>query len=58
MKITIRTATEYTGKKGESRESFDIEVESGQGNRPEDVAKTYLVVRKIIKDGIKNGEEA
>ena len=53
MKVTVNSASEYKGKDEASVESFDLSVEGEAGDTPESVAKKYLVLRKILKDGIK-----
>ena len=53
MKVRVNTSTEYPGREQAPIESFDLEVEGEPQDRPVDIAKTYLELRKMLKEGIK-----
>ena len=60
MKITISNSYEYGGRDSIVLpvESFDLTVEGGDADEdnPKTMARTYLELRKVLKDGIKEGK--
>lgn len=53
MKVKIMTAYEYAGKEDSPIEGCYLEVEGDIPDKPNEIADTYLLLRKKLKEGIK-----